>query len=205
MLGCLTSDDEQAHDAIPSQRSRSFASQFVRKLTFQQPLQTSTPPSSPITTGNRPRRNSFHNGAGNLGVTCVYDPSEALVDLIFVHGLHGGSLKTWRAKSEPGYFWPGEWLPQNPDFQYVRIHTFGYPANWTDFQESQLGVSNFGESLRSHLLSSTHYNRGVRTPIVLVGHSIRGLVIKKACLAFKDALDDCSDFAKQALSPAQDC
>lgn len=141
MVGCLTSDDEQAHDAIPSQRSRSFASQFVRKLTFQQPLQTSTPPSSPRTTGNRPRRNSFHNGAGNLGVTCVYDPSEALVDLIFVHGLHGGSLRTWRAKSEPGYFWSGEWLPRDPEFKYVRIRTFGYPANWTDFQESQLSAA----------------------------------------------------------------
>ncbi|TLD13706.1 uncharacterized protein PgNI_05039 [Pyricularia grisea] len=188
-----TGDDEQDHDAISSQRTRSFASQFVRKLTFHQhtqPLQPCTPPSSSGTTGNRPRRNSFHNGVGNLGLTCVYDPPEALVDLIFVHGLHGGSLKTWRAKPEPGYFWPGEWLPQDPEFKYVRIHTFGYPANWTDFQESQLSVSNFGESLRSHLLSSTHLNRGARTPIVLVGHSMGGLVIKKACLAFKDALEE---------------
>jgi pimeloyl-ACP methyl ester carboxylesterase len=115
-------------------------------------------------------------------LTCVHSPEEPLVDLIFVHGLHGGSYKTWRKKEEKNYFWPGEWLPNDSEFQNVRIHTFGYAAEWSDFKSNNATVSDFGSSLYGALISSTHLSRRHKTPIVLIGHSMGGLVIKRACL-----------------------
>jgi pimeloyl-ACP methyl ester carboxylesterase len=112
----------------------------------------------------------------------VHSPEEPLVDLIFVHGLHGGSFKTWRKREEKNYFWPGEWLSTDSEFQNVRIHTFGYPAEWSDFKASNANVSDFGSSLYGALISSPHLSRRHKTPIVLIGHSMGGLVMKRACL-----------------------
>ena len=113
----------------------------------------------------------FWNGAGPNGLICVHNPAEPLVDLVFVHGLHGGSFKTWRKKEAKGYFWPGEWLAVDSEFQNVRIHTFGYPADWNDFKASNLNVLDFGGSLYGALDSSPHLNRGEKVcDIVLLLH-----------------------------------
>ncbi|KAI1328234.1 hypothetical protein F5Y16DRAFT_409897 [Xylariaceae sp. FL0255] len=77
---------------------------------------------------------------GPYGLNLLYEPPGALIDLVFVHGLRGGSIKTWCKDEDPRYFWPQNWLPREPD------------------------LSN------------------ARTPILLIGHSMGGLVIKKAYL-----------------------
>lgn len=88
------------------------------------------------------------------GLTLVQSPQNPRVDLIFVHGLKGGSFKTWQnADSDNGKestFWPGEWLPKEDGFEEVRIHTYGYDSDWAavslgngsvlDFAKRMLGV-----------------------------------------------------------------
>ena len=138
---------------------------------------------------------------GPLGLTLLHEPSEARVDFIFVHGLHGGSRKTWSIKPEdPATFWPEGWLPFEPGFKHVRIHTFGYDSDWSKTQHSVLTIRDFAASLLSNISNSqvlkksgnvrlfcpaviipaihhmlTHY----QTPIVFVAHSMGGLVIKQ--------------------------
>lgn len=83
---------------------------------------------------------------GPLGLTTVYMPlQDTVAHVIFVHGLGGGSRKTWIKNADPSLFWLKEWLPQDTDFRDVTIHTFGYDSSWT--KGSVLDVSDFAKSL----------------------------------------------------------
>lgn len=93
---------------------------------------------------------------GPLGLNLLHDVAEPLIDFIFVHGLGGGSRKTWSISPDPKHYWPKEWLPLDPDFRHVRIHTFGYKADWDDRKESTLTVHDFARSLVGEVQCSPH-------------------------------------------------
>ncbi|PGH11162.1 hypothetical protein AJ80_07264 [Polytolypa hystricis UAMH7299] len=116
---------------------------------------------------------------GALGLNLLYAPSLALVDFVFVHGLGGGSRKTWSKTPAVSHFWPQEWLPRDPAFKHVRIHSFGYNSDWAKGKDNCLNIRHFGKSLLGELSTSPYIGK-VDTPIVLIGHSMGGLVIKKA-------------------------
>jgi hypothetical protein len=81
-----------------------------------------------------------------LGLNTLYDPPDlAIADLIFVHGLRGGSRSTWTKSADPSLYWPKEWLPKDAGFQDVRIHSFGYDSHWE--KESSLNIYDFAQSL----------------------------------------------------------
>ncbi len=82
---------------------------------------------------------------GPLGLTTLFEPDgEAVADLIFVHGLNGGSRSTW-SKTGNGSFWPQDWLSCDDAFQDVRIHTFGYSSGLN--RESVLNIRDFATNL----------------------------------------------------------
>lgn len=81
-------------------------------------------------------------------------PSEPIVDFVFVHGLRGGSRKTWSKSEDSLHFWPKEWLPRDPDFRHVRIHSFGYNSDWAEKRDSILNIHDFGKSLLGALQDS---------------------------------------------------
>lgn len=117
---------------------------------------------------------------------------------MFVHGLGGGSRSTWCEDRNPSTLWPKEWLPRDPDFEGVRVFSFGYNADWAKWAKSPLDVHDFGRSLLEELQGNPKV-KGCDTPIVLVGHSMGGLVIKKMCVLCKmDA--DYSDTARRLHS-----
>lgn len=88
---------------------------------------------------------------GPLGLNTLYQPAAAVTaDLIFVHGLGGGSRSTWTKSGDPLLYWPQRWLPQDPDFHDVQIHSFGYNSNWE--KESTLNLHDFAK----FLLGSIH-------------------------------------------------
>ncbi|KAF2759863.1 hypothetical protein EJ05DRAFT_526567 [Pseudovirgaria hyperparasitica] len=117
---------------------------------------------------------------GPYGLTLLHEPPEPLIDFIFVHGLRGGSVKTWRKESDDQYFWPQAWLPQEQRMQHARIHTFGYNSDWGERRESFLNVHDFGRYLLGEMSTSPYLRSSPDSPIVLIGHSMGGLVIKKA-------------------------
>jgi triacylglycerol esterase/lipase EstA (alpha/beta hydrolase family) len=131
------------------------------------------------------RRNASDTSAetiGDLGLNLLYEPSECLADFVFVHGLRGGSRKTWSASPSPAHYWPKEWLPNDSDFRHVRIHSFGYNSDWLDRRENLLNIHDFGQSLIEEIQNSPNIRRTKNTRIVFIGHSMGGLVIKKACI-----------------------
>jgi hypothetical protein len=98
---------------------------------------------------------------GPIGLTTLHDPGQnAIVDLIFVHGLNGGSQSTWSKNGDPALFWPREWLPNDTAFRDVRIHTFGYASGLN--RESVLHIPDFAQSLLGAIHDSPTMRSGSR-------------------------------------------
>ncbi|KAK7542387.1 WD40 repeat-containing protein [Phyllosticta citribraziliensis] len=124
----------------------------------------------------------------DYGLHVVHQPSdEAPLDIIFVHGLGGGSRKTWSKNHDLRRFWPGNWLPLDSDISQARILTFGYNADFSS--RTPASISNI-TSFAKELLSEMRRGRcskgellGIgKVPILFVVHSMGGLVVKKAYL-----------------------
>jgi hypothetical protein len=97
---------------------------------------------------------------GPLGLNTLFDPSKpAIADLVFVHGLGGGSKKTWMKGNNPSSFWPQEWLPKDDSFQNVRIHSFGYNSNWRN-KENILTIQDFAKALLADIQNCPRIPRG---------------------------------------------
>ncbi|OAQ90083.1 NACHT and WD domain-containingprotein [Purpureocillium lilacinum] len=121
-----------------------------------------------------------------LGLHVVHDPGYASSDIIFVHGLGGHSHRTWTKNHDAARFWPGAWLPFEPDVSATRILTFGYNANWKGSTKSISTVTDFAKELLYEMrfardTEGACLNVGAR-PIIFIVHSMGGLVVKKAYL-----------------------
>ncbi|KAK0671576.1 hypothetical protein QBC41DRAFT_55118 [Cercophora samala] len=125
---------------------------------------------------------------GPLGLNTLYAPSNPILDLVFVHGLGGGSRKTWSKTTSVTDYWPAEWLPKDPAFSNVRVHSYGYNSDWTKRNDNCLNIHHIGKAFLGDLATSPCID-GSNTNLVLIGHSMGGLVIKKAyMLARQDPL-----------------
>ncbi|KAL8372919.1 hypothetical protein RB599_000237 [Gaeumannomyces hyphopodioides] len=84
---------------------------------------------------------------GPLGLTSLHLPEtdRAIADIVFVHGLNGGSYSTWTYDGDPAKFWPKQWLALDDLFQGARIHTFGYESSIS--KESILNIDDFARAL----------------------------------------------------------
>lgn len=91
---------------------------------------------------------------GGYGLNLLYEPPDSLVDLVFVHGLRGGSVKTWCKGDDLKRFWPQAWLPRERELQNARVHSFGYDADWANIKETALDLHDFGRALLTELNTS---------------------------------------------------
>ncbi|KAJ3541729.1 hypothetical protein NM208_g4470 [Fusarium decemcellulare] len=123
---------------------------------------------------------------GQFGLNLLHSPLNPLIDFIFVHGLRGGSIKTWAKSGNLQRYWPQAWLPLDENLQHVRIHSFGYNSDWGDTGDANLDIHDFGRSLFGEMRTSPELRKGKPNPIVLIGHSMGGLVIKKAYLLARE-------------------
>ena len=120
---------------------------------------------------------------GPLGLNLLHEPPEPLIDFIFVHGLRGGSRKTWSKTDNPGHFWPKTWLPTEPRFKNVRIYSFGYNSDWGERKGTTITIHDFGQALLGDIQNTPCLGgKGRETPLVLIGHSMGGVIIKKVLL-----------------------
>ena len=142
--------------------------------------------------------------SGPLGLRVIHQPKTTpLVDIIFIHGLGGGSKKTWsKDPRDPGLFWPERWLPSDPEIEKARILSFGYNASFLPgAPRSIYNIGDFAKELLNEMKFGT--DNGVAldigdVPIIFVVHSMGGLVMKKAYLfgqndkAYKDIVSSIS-------------
>jgi len=107
----------------------------------------------------------------------------AKADIVFVHGLKGGSVKTWRQMDsdvgETSDCWPKDWLAS--DFPNARILSIGYNSDilrWGDYcpyESDKRTLEGRGRELFKKLQQAGVGSR----PIIWVGHSMGGLLIKQ--------------------------
>lgn len=90
-------------------------------------------------------------GPLGLDIPLALPDAAPIADLIFVHGLEGGSRKTLSFGPDPTLFWPKEWLPRESDIRDIRIHSFGYDSDYTKRRGSELNIYDFGKSLLAAL------------------------------------------------------
>jgi len=115
-----------------------------------------------------------------LGLVVLHSPPERTVDILFIHGLGGTSLRTWCRDRDLGNLWPQLWLPD--ELPTARILTFGYNANFSSRKEQTCyTIGDFAADLlfRMRYGESTPERLG-QVPIIIVAHSMGGLVFKKA-------------------------
>ncbi|KAL3698167.1 hypothetical protein R1sor_012243 [Riccia sorocarpa] len=118
----------------------------------------------------------------------LYNPTEgADMDIILVHGLQlDGTdnlhLSTWISGDGGSYHvWPKTWLPQ--DFPHARILTVAYDSHL--YQTTEQGLPNQHntvENLINCLLLPEMEDELSYRPLVLVGYSFGGILIKNLCL-----------------------
>ncbi|KAJ4164282.1 hypothetical protein LMH87_005960 [Akanthomyces muscarius] len=121
---------------------------------------------------------------GPKGLSLLHRPPEPLIDIIFVHGLRGGSVKTWQKGGDPHRFWPQLWLSVEPGFEHANIHSFGYDADIKT--GSCFNIHDFGRELLEEMRISPHLTDNEERPIIMLGHSMGGLVIKKTFILAQD-------------------
>ena len=100
---------------------------------------------SPTKSGNN-NSSAIADIKGPFGLNTIFCPIEDVVaDLVFVHGLGGGSRSTWTKSADPELYWPQTWLPEDESFRGTRIHSFGYDSNWD--KASTLNIHDFAKAL----------------------------------------------------------
>ncbi|KAG8750768.1 hypothetical protein FRC14_000247 [Serendipita sp. 396] len=118
----------------------------------------------------------------------LVDPTDALVDVVAVQGLGSAYPHTWVGKerrrrawfsrSKPEInkvMWLKEYLPK--DFPATRIMAFEYNSRWlyeADFQ----GLEEHASALLDALVEQRQHS--FSRPILFIGHSYGGLVVKQA-------------------------
>jgi hypothetical protein len=109
----------------------------------------------------------FPNGQ-TYGLRALYEPaaaSEALADIIFVHGLAGDSYTTW-LEAESGTYWPVHLLSRS--LPNARIMTFGYDADVAKFlgPVSQNNLRDHASTLLGELAALRAEDNSVRSSLL---------------------------------------
>lgn len=144
---------------------------------------TATPGGNGPNTINNPNTNQKFPFGCETWVPC----SDATVDICFIHGLTGNRDKTWTAsgQQEP---WPKRLISEKlPDLR-ARIITYGfdaYPVTLAATSTTRLTdhANNFLEKLTAYREEEGTEAR----PLIIVAHSLGGLVTKMAILSSRDA------------------
>lgn len=114
------------------------------------------------------------------GIKVWYDPADAEVDIVFIHGLTGDRERTW-THDAAAQAWPKVILPGH--LPTVRILTFGYDAYVVRRGKAVTNQlidhsRDFLNVLASHRQSPQTASRA----LIFVAHSLGGLVCKDAIL-----------------------
>lgn len=119
-------------------------------------------------------------------IKVLYEGKEPIsADIVFVHGLTGNGLATWEKGNT---VWPRDLLPKA--VPAARVITWNYDADIMRFfnKTSQNTILKHAENLLVDLAGERAEEDGIEPdrPIIFVGHSLGGLVIKQALITARE-------------------
>lgn len=185
-----THQDGNRHSALDG-LTHSARGIFYRSLTFRSRHATESGALSPAAGGPASSQPTSGSAKGPYGLTKLHSPSlggAVAAHIVFVHGLGGGSEHTW---THGDVFWPRDLLPTLEAFHNTAIFSFGYNSDFT--KSSILNLDDFAKSLLARMRNEPLI-LGTQCPVLLVGHSMGGLVAKRTYAVSKQ-LRGCESFA----------
>ena len=100
------------------------------------------------------------------------ESSSRVCDVVFVHGLGGGSHSTWMASEAAQGFWPS-WI--GSDFANVGVWTLGYRADVSAWTSESMPLADRGTAILETLA-----NEGIgERPVIFITHSMGGILAKQ--------------------------
>ncbi|EHK19922.1 uncharacterized protein TRIVIDRAFT_122435, partial [Trichoderma virens Gv29-8] len=122
-----------------------------------------------------------------FGLTPLADPSQDVaVDIIAVTGLAGHAFGSWKSKNKPD-MWLRDFLPEA--VPNARILTYGYDTKLPGSQ-SEASIPDLSRRLLESI-KTIRSGHAKNRPLILMGHSLGGLVVKEAIAeAFEGSEDD---------------
>ncbi|KAI0100893.1 hypothetical protein GGR51DRAFT_341685 [Nemania sp. FL0031] len=99
------------------------------------------------------------------------------LDVVFVHGLSGNYIDTWKAADET--VWPKDLLPGKLARSKIRVLSFDYGGSIKS-TSSTAGMDDAAQNLLGHLIDKRIDPRTKYRPIVFVSHSLGGVILKRA-------------------------
>lgn len=124
-----------------------------------------------------PPRPSWHVDKTFIGITPLYDPPNATVDLLAVTGLGGHALGSFRDQDNGTTVWLRDFAPQ--DIPRARIMTYGYETRVIGSESTQ-GVEALAQTLLRTLASFRQRTKTSDRPLVILAHSLGGIIVKEA-------------------------
>ncbi|CAM1508710.1 Fc.00g055580.m01.CDS01 [Cosmosporella sp. VM-42] len=113
------------------------------------------------------------------GLDVVSEGTDAVIDIVAVHGLNGHREKTWTAKN--GIYWLRDLLPD--DVPRARILSWGFDANTHAASgTSGLFLYDHAQTLVSELSRKRKLTNSSQRPIIFIAHSLGGIVVKSALI-----------------------
>lgn len=161
-----------------------------RKITLDSPPETSlgTTDSQAILSTSFEQAENQQNPFPD-GVKVLHDVKDAIVDICFLHGLTGNRDSTWTAKGQQTP-WPAALLPSI--VQKARILTYGYDAYVVrkSATASKNRLIDHAKNFLTDLSNDREEWNAVSRPLIIVAHSMGGLVCKKAILLSRNHPED---------------
>jgi pimeloyl-ACP methyl ester carboxylesterase len=127
---------------------------------------TQTPPTASCTADNTNKPQWVYRNSGQVAV-------------VFVHGIFGDTLNTWKNGQCHALF---DYLHERPDIgKYLDIYAFGYASNW--ISSGSLNIGEAANKLNTYLEDSgvAKYDQ-----IVFVAHSMGGLITMRELISHPD-------------------
>ncbi|KAF9011454.1 hypothetical protein BDZ89DRAFT_1077817 [Hymenopellis radicata] len=113
------------------------------------------------------------------GFTTLAEGSQ--IDIVALHGLNGHAFRSWEFHGENGenFMWLRDSLPEQ--LPGARIMTYGYNANvLSDVSTGRLRT--FAETFLERLYQVRASSEAHDRPLILIAHSMGGLVVKQALI-----------------------
>ncbi|KAI1157435.1 hypothetical protein F5B18DRAFT_180543 [Nemania serpens] len=111
-------------------------------------------------------------------ITPIYeDKNDSRLDILAVPGLASHAVGSWKAAGGND-IWLRDYLPD--DISGLRVLLYGYDTNLLK-SDSRKSIEDMGKTLLE-LVTAFRANSQVKRPIILIGHSLGGLLIKEALL-----------------------